>query len=165
MDTPAVAELQLKAGHEYVDALATLGFDPFLVTWAYDEVTEEQVLLIATDFYDYKGPLAITEKLFEAYNLSLTPREIDPFHVRLHSGEQPFIQELLRYAKGGWIQKSNGYNGSPIGDRIPFTGGSVGGIHVNRAWVIKMRPMKRRPVDSLMRNWKRFEKNLERAAA
>jgi hypothetical protein len=43
------------------------------------------VLVIVTSLFDFVGPLRLMRLLFDAYDAAATPKEIDPFILRLHS--------------------------------------------------------------------------------
>ena len=78
---------RLKAGREYLVALRKLGFDPDALFWAGvgPDANGSMELLIVTTWADNIGPKAVYDLLFEAYDASATPREIDPFVVSLFS--------------------------------------------------------------------------------
>ncbi len=81
-------EHKLKAGREYAAALKKLGFNPSALLWAGvgDQSADSKMeLLIVTNWVDHVGPKAIYDVLFEAYDASATPKEVDPFVVSLFS--------------------------------------------------------------------------------
>lgn len=81
-------ERRLKAGREYLIALRKLGFNPDAILWAGvggAPADGPMELLIVTTWADNIGPKAIYDLLFEAYDASATPKEIDPFVVSLFS--------------------------------------------------------------------------------
>lgn len=95
----SVAEMERRmvAGREYLAALRKLGFQPDIVAWALatpsPEVTRHE-LLIVTSWVDTIGPLPIYDLLFEAYDNSATPKEIDPFVVSLFSHQTQVAIDL-----------------------------------------------------------------------
>ncbi len=81
-------ERRLEAGREYLVALRKLGFNPEALLWAgvgAEAADGAMELLIVTTWTDNVGPKAIYDLLFEAYDASATPKEIDPFTVTLFS--------------------------------------------------------------------------------
>ena len=85
MDQRDLGVARYDAGAEYLDALRRLKLEPEALFWAYDPTLGQFVLVIVTSLFDFAGPLALTKLLFDAYNASATPSEIDPFILRLHS--------------------------------------------------------------------------------
>ena len=91
-------ERKLRAGREYAEALKKLGFTPSAVLWAGvggQETDSKMELLIVTSWVDHIGPKAIYDVLFEAYDASATPKEIDPFVVSLFSPHTQVATDLL----------------------------------------------------------------------
>src|SRR5947209_5983531 len=84
-----------EAGADYLKAVRALGLDPDALLWAYDTVIKKHVLVLVTDMFDFRGPYEVSQLLFQAYNNAGTPREIDPFIVRLHSPKHTIVPELL----------------------------------------------------------------------
>lgn len=81
-------ERRLVAGRDYLAALRKLGFHPDALLWAFRGGVPEPApfeLLIISTWADSIGPKAIYDLLFEAYDASATPKEIDPFIVSLFS--------------------------------------------------------------------------------
>lgn len=81
-------DVRLEAGREYLAALRKLGFRPDALLWAgVGESSRESrmELLIITSWADHIGPKAVYDLLFEAYDASATPKEVDPFSVTLLS--------------------------------------------------------------------------------
>lgn len=95
MATNELTETHMIAAREFTDSLSTIGFDMDAVFWAYDEEEERYVLIVVTDVFDAKGPLEIYQQIFKAYNASLTPKEIDPFSVRVLSTNQTTAKDLI----------------------------------------------------------------------
>ncbi len=93
-------ERKLKAGREYAAALKRLGFTPDALLWAHVGAEDkgasgaEMELLIVSSWVDQVGPKAIYDLLFEAYDLSATPKEIDPFVVSLFSPKTQVALDL-----------------------------------------------------------------------
>lgn len=90
-------EQRLVAGREYLSALRRLGFAPDAMLWAAvgsDSGQAEMELLIVSSWADNIGPRAIYHLLFEAYDASATPREIDPFVVSLFSPRSRLAADL-----------------------------------------------------------------------
>ena len=86
-----------KAGGEYLDALTGLGLRVNALLRMYDLSEQRFVLALATELFDFKGPHGVSNLLFKAYNASATPKEIDPFIVRLHSPEHSIIRAMSGY--------------------------------------------------------------------
>lgn len=166
MDTPDLAPSFLSAGREYVERLSTLGMDVTMSMWAFDQITDEFVLLIVSDFFDVKGPLEVSKALFRAYDLSVTPKEIDPFKVRLHSDNHPFVDEITKFAQeDAYLQKVDKTTGKPIGEKVRYSGGTAGNLAFKLDWLVKSaKPVLRKPVE-ISRRWDRFVRNVEKAAA
>lgn len=95
MATNELTETHMIAAREFTDSLSTIGFDMDAVFWGYDEEDERYVLIVVTDVFDAKGPLEIYQQIFKAYNASLTPKEIDPFSVRVLSKNQTTAKDLI----------------------------------------------------------------------
>jgi hypothetical protein len=90
MAEQSVKEMQrrLKAGRDYLASLRKLGFEPEAAFWALpgsDESEDNYQLIIISSWVHTIGPLAVYDLLFEAYDASATPKEIDPFCVSLFS--------------------------------------------------------------------------------
>ncbi len=85
MDQRDLGVARYDGGADYLDALRRLKLEPEALFWAYDRTLEQFVLVIVTSLFDFAGPLALMRLLFDAYNASATPKEIDPFILRLHS--------------------------------------------------------------------------------
>ncbi|TRC92180.1 hypothetical protein FJV76_32285 [Mesorhizobium sp. WSM4303] len=167
MDTPAIDERFLIAGQEYGDALAELGLDPHALFWAYDRDEKRHVLVLITDFFDFKGPLEISRQLFRAYNASATPQEIDPFVVRLHSVNQMVGGSLNNFVSGGWtFNKMDKVTGKPDGLPMEFEAFAQHGLEIKKGWVIRHRKIgpARKSVE-LGRRWDRFTRNVDKVAA
>lgn len=166
MATTELEPKYLTAGREFDQALSRLGFEPEGIFWGYDEEVSQHVLLIVTGLFDYTGPLEISRQLFKAYNASATPKEIDPFVVRLHSISQPAGKSLLEFAAGDFeIQRINKATGKPDSDLIPVKNVKSYGIELRKEWVIEIRPIKKHKTTDMSRKWARFTRNVDKVAA
>jgi hypothetical protein len=90
-------ERRMQAGLEYVSSLRKLGFDPEIAAWAIPRQrpgAPDVELILVTSWADNIGPKAIYDLLFEAYDASATPREIDPFVVTLISPHTQVATDL-----------------------------------------------------------------------
>lgn len=100
MATQPVIEMErrLKAGREYLAALQKLGFHPDALLWATGvggvAGSDKMELLIVSTWIDNIGPKAVYDVLFEAYDASATPKEIDPFIVSLFSPHTQVAKDL-----------------------------------------------------------------------
>lgn len=165
MDTPELAPSFLTAGREYVDTLLRLGMDIEIACWAYDKALNRFVLIMLTDFFDVKGPLEISKVLFRAYNSSVTPKEIDPFSVRLHSTGHPFAKEIRLWGPGTYVQKVDEVTRKPYGPKTDVRGGTSQGIQFDIDWLIRSsKPVRRKNVE-VSRRWSRFVRNVDKEAA
>jgi hypothetical protein len=174
MDQSDLGVDRYDAGAEYLAAVRKLKLEPDALFWAYDRGWKEFVLVIVTPLFDHAGPLAVIRLLFDAYNASVTPKEIDPFILRLHSPEHHVYQELFA---GGTMK--TGQEGVPqeVQDRGLSSGEikqamvakmSIGDLQSYGAWVYTARDsknLKRRSTDQIERQWKRFERSVLAAAA
>lgn len=167
MAAPQIEERFLTAGREYNTALADLGLEPHALFWAFDKDEQRHVLVLITDFFDLKGPLEISRQLFRAYNASVTPREIDPFVVRLYSTNQPAGDSLLIFTAGDWtINQVDKLTQQPIGDKHAVSEVSTNGLEIRPEWVVHVKQsVKSRNSVELNRRWQRFTRNVDRAAA
>lgn len=170
MDTRTIEERFLIAGKEYGKALEKLGLDPHALLWAYDEEEERFVLILITDFFDFKGPLEISRQLFKAYNASVTPQEIDPFTVRVHSINQPFGDQVRGMATSdGKVTVADRFNRpKPDLKDVRITAWNFNGLILQPDWVISAKSgadkTPRKNIE-LSRRWDRFTKNLDKLAA
>lgn len=88
-------ETRLIAGLEYTNAIMSLGLDPDLMCWVYLPDEDRTELSIVTTMVDRVGPAKLYSLLFKAYQLSATPREVDPFEVGLYSPRTALGLDLL----------------------------------------------------------------------
>ena len=141
MDTPELDVSRQNAGGHYLDALRKLGLDPVALFWAYDTVVKSFVLVLITEFFDYKGPYEISKLLFKAYNAAATPREIDPFIIRLHSPAQSAIRNLRIPTHLHQIDQKTG---RPTGELAEIKNYRLGDLIVSGQWVYKFGRMSKR---------------------
>lgn len=92
---------EIEAGSEYLSALRRLKFEPEVMCWTYvdsqsfapdieaDFKDIRKELAIVSSLVDYAGPKALYDLLFQAYDASLLPQQIDPFSVTLYSPLTP----------------------------------------------------------------------------
>jgi hypothetical protein len=133
--------------------------------WAHDDTVGGFVLVLITQFFDFKGPLEISKLLFKAYNSAGTPREVDPFIVRLHSPDQKIVRELMPRGLAKEVFKTDKVTHEPIGEPIKIENVKFGDLMFCHDWVYKFQlPPKRNSVE-LLRRWQRFERNVDRLAA
>lgn len=160
------------AGHEYLAAIRALNLEPEALFWAYDKGIEQFVLVLVTSLFDFAGPLALTNLLFEAYNAAATPKEIDPFIIRLHSPNHA----LYRVAKDNIGNRFDRVDlkgraldrASVAGTVTPSVVVSfrVGDLEGFGAWVYKSttKAAKAKSVE-FERRWRRFERAVHSVAA
>ena len=113
--------------------------------------------------------------LLKAYSAAATPREIDPFVLRLHSSEQSLIREMVAVETGDFLANAgtvratvergdlaSGLNLSRPADVFL----SAGGMKFKPAWVYKWQiPSKRASPVVMSKQWRRFTENVDRLAA
>ena len=97
----ALAIEKREAGRAYLAALRALGLDPEALFWAMDARAGEDVLVLVTSLFDVAGPLGLSELLFKAHESAATPRDVNPFVLRLHSPRHTAIQDLARHLGDG----------------------------------------------------------------
>lgn len=163
MDTPGLEDRFLTAGREFGNAMEALGFDLASLCWAYDTTEKRHVLVVITDAYDVRGPLEVSQALFAAYNASVTPKEIDPFTIRLHSTSQPFGHGFADAT--GW--KASDVTNLETGEVFPPGDAEYqyGDLIFREEWVLKQPSLKSRKPLEINRRWHRFQRNLEARAA
>lgn len=156
----------LKSGQEYLKSLERLGLRPDGLFWAFDKTVDIFVLVLVTDEYDYAGPLKLSSTLLEAYRKSETPIEIDPFIVRLHSPFHTIIQKIDGLDGIQSVLSMSETLGGPTHD-VVLTGPtitSVADLEIRSDWVYRFEKPEKRKTTDLARNWRRFEKNVAKAA-
>ena len=89
----------MTAGREFFEALRKVGLNPEGLFWAFDTDIDEPALVLITSFYNQVGPFAINKLLFKAYNLSITPRSISPFIIRLYSPDDSVALFIASFIK------------------------------------------------------------------
>ena len=168
MDSLDLDVTRKRAGEEFLRSLELLGLKPEALFWAFDRAEDRLVLVLATELFDLKGPLAVYDLIVRAYRASALPREIDPFVVRLHSPEH----RLIRYLDG-WHQddpdgtRRYGLAPEQRGRPPAFASTSVelDDVEFKTDWVYRFRLPKRRDVGAIKREWRRFQHEVERLAA
>lgn len=161
MDTPELDVGRKVAGQHYLKALLALGMDPVALFWAFDRKVDSFVLVLITEFFDYKGPYEISKLLFKAYNAAATPREIDPFIIRLHSPAQKAIRNFRIPTHIYNVDQT----GRPVGEPAELKSATVGDLIVSGDWVYKFGKPSKKKSTELSRLWSRFERNIEKLAA
>jgi hypothetical protein len=167
----ALAVEKRRAGAEYLAALRSLGLDPEALFWARDTVVGEDVLILVTSLFDFAGPLELSGLLFKAYNLAATPREVDPFILRLHSPNHAAIREMAhRFGDGrriklpillALVQPVPGVH------EIRLAALSMGADVTAYADAVYTFDLSERPAASVdaSRRWRRFQKHIDKLAA
>lgn len=161
MATQSVIEMQrrLKAGREYLSALRRLGFNPDALLWAGVGGTKDESvmeLLVVTSWADNIGPKAIYDLLFEAYDASATPKEIDPFVVSLFSPHTQIAIDLegaLRAIKR-----------KPLDSGNPFIALGMLDYFTIPKWIISHRRSQTTRFDDA-RRFATFQSNVQKLAA
>lgn len=156
----------MKAGKEYLASLNSLGLEPEGLLWARDKTIDRFVLVLITSQFDSVGPTEIYRLLTLAYQASVTPREINPFIVRLHSTNQrivPLIERASQNPLGLKIEMPG-----PDGEMIPADFARVemgaGDLSFEIGWIYHLAIRRVKPAER-SRRWKRFASNVERHAA
>jgi hypothetical protein len=171
MDPKNLGVARYDAGQRFLAAVRELGLRPDALFWAYDKQLENFVLVLITNFFDFAGPLEVSRRLFAAYRASATPKEIDPFLVRVHSPHQRIFSELRIMLMSGV-----GHKGVPkeIFDREVVSGErqpaldfafEYGGLESYGVWVYHSSKQGPRPVMQAEVSWRRFDRNVEALAA
>lgn len=165
-----IDEARLNAGAEYLDALRKLGLNPDGLLWGFDVRHQSWVLVLITSFFDYAGPLELSKLLFRAYELAGTPKDIDPFIVRLHSPKQRIIRDLdhmlqtrikvrdIDVEAGRWGEVYE------AGEKAKITWVAEGDISVPLHAIYRFSTKGKGSVD-VSRRWKFFTKQVDALAA
>ena len=172
MDQRDLGVARYDAGAEYLDALRRLKLEPEALFWAYDRTLEQLVLVVVTSLFDFVGPLPLMRLLFDAYNAAATPKEIDPFILRLHSPKHA-LYRAARVHIGNRFDKAD-LKGRAL-DRATIAGEltppviasfRAGDLESFGTWVYKSTPVaaKTKTVDQ-ERKWRRFESAVHALAA
>lgn len=166
MDRPldvVIDDERMEAGKAYLDALRKLGLDPEGLVWAWDRVDENLVLMLVTRYFDIVGPSALSTLLFRAYNLAITPTEIDPFIVRIFSPDHMLIRNVTTAMDDF---KTQVVDRGGLGHEEEMESAHLGAgsfvIPIGRAYVWKD---VRRPKDDLLRRWGIIKKRVDAIAA
>ncbi|MCA0203013.1 MAG: hypothetical protein LCH92_01615 [Proteobacteria bacterium] len=158
MDTPELPDTLLKAGAEYQGKLAKLGLRPEAMMWAYAFEEKQFLLWIVWSGLDRFGPLAIQRLLFQAYNASALPKEIDPFSVVIHSPRESVISGVLRQ-----LAKSD-VEAMQIGVGTVGDARTEAKVEFRRAWAYRISAKMLSSTD-VSRAWQRFSANVDALAA
>jgi hypothetical protein len=160
------------AGAEYLDALRRLKLEPEALFWAYDRTLEQYVLVVVTSLFDFAGPLALTRLLFDAYNAAATPKEIDPFILRLHSQKHALYRAAQLHIgnrfdmadlKGAALDRA-----TIAGEVMPpvISSFRAGDLESFGTWVYKSTPLPQKvKTADTERRWRRFESAVHALAA
>jgi hypothetical protein len=164
MDQRDLGVARYDAGADYLDALRRLKLEPEALFWAYDRTLEQVVLVIVTSLFDFVGPLPLTRLLFDAYNAAATPKEIDPFILRLHSPKHA-LYRAARLHIGSRFDSAN-LKGRAL-DRATITGEvtppviasfRAGDLESFGTWVYKSTPVAAKAKGANPeRQWRSFE--------
>jgi hypothetical protein len=153
VDPRTIEISRLDAGRDYLEAVERLGLRPTAMFWAFDRTLEQFVLVLTTPLYDYAGPYQLSQLLVEAYRRSGTPREIDPFLVRLHSPAHTIIREIAKFIPFGTTVE---------GAATPI---AAADLIVESRWIYRFEePAALKSVEAA-RRWDRFVRNVDRLAA
>jgi hypothetical protein len=160
------------AGAAYPDALRRLKLEPEALFWAYDWTLGQYVLVIVTSLFDFAGPLALMKLLFDAYNAAATPKEIDPFILRLHSPKHALYRAAQLHVgnrfdmadlKGRALDRA-----TIVGEITPPVVASfqAGDLESFGTWVYKSTPVSpKAKIPDAERRWRRFESAVHMLAA
>ena len=172
MDQRDLGLARYDAGAGYLDALRRLKLEPEALFWAYDRTVGEYVLVIVTSLFDFAGPLALTRLLFDAYNAAATPKEIDPFILRLHSPKHA-IYRAAQLHIGNRFDMAD--LKGPALDRATIAGEvtppviasfRAGDLESFGTWVYKSTPVSpKTKTGDTERRWRRFENAVHALAA
>lgn len=100
-----LTEAETRLGAAYLKALRQLGFEPDLFCWALENIWSDRAdqlariekrLVIVTSLVERVGTRSIYDLLFSAYDLAVTPKEVDPFNVAVYSTESLQGELLLK---------------------------------------------------------------------
>jgi hypothetical protein len=171
LDTVELDLMRRDAGAAYLKSLEALGLRPDALFWAFDKIEQRFVLILATEMFDFKGPLPIADLLFRAYNACATPKEIDPFVVRLHSPEHAVIRQYEAWNKPDIaVTNKDGLpltneDGSPLQKPVLVHGVVLGEVEFRHAWVYRFQLPPKRKSGDLVRRWRNLESSVDRLAA
>jgi hypothetical protein len=168
MDTPDLAPEQLAAGRDFIMSLDKLGLHSSLGLWAYSEASENLVLILVTDFFDYRGPLEIYERMFKAYNATALPHSIDPFIVQFCSPRQILGTRLTEFGKLKIVFSNSETKTSTTDAAV-----ALDDLKTHTSWILtndfdpSLQMMKRKKTKTveIARKWTRFAENVDKLAA
>jgi hypothetical protein len=164
VDRLTLPDSSIEAGQEYLDSVRRLGLEPEGFLWAYDKTIEQYVLVMVTSQFDTVGPQEIYRLLTKAYRASATPREINPFIIRLHSVNQlivPHLQRAVELDITSSVKKADGSVSEAT--YIDILKNALD-LSFRKEWIYVFRIKRVKPADR-SRRWKRFAQNVERLAA
>lgn len=164
MDRLALPDTFMNAGEGYLAALENLGLRPEGLLWAFDATIDNFVLVLVTAQFDHVGPTAIYKVLTRAYRASITPEEINPFVVRLHSVNHaivPVLKQALDLGLDAQSMRSDGTMGPAEFIQIHL---DAMDLKFKKEWVYRFAVNRIKPAER-SRRWKRFSENVERLAA
>ena len=171
MDQRDLGVKRYDAGLDYLAAIRRLKLEPDALFWAYDKTVDNIVLVLVTSLFDFAGPLALTRLLFEAYNASATPKEVDPFILRLHSPKHA-IYRAAQVHIGNRFDRADlkGYaldRATIAGEITPpvIASFQAGDIESFGTWVYKSTRSSKTKVLELMQRWRHFEQAVHAVAA
>lgn len=166
MDFNTLPDPFVKAGSEFLKAVQQLGLRPEGLLWAHDRTIDRFVLVLITAQFDYEGPAEIYRLLTLAYRASATPREINPFIIRVHSVNQSIVSAIKRAIE----------HPMPISAETRDAAGEITShphIHIHQLagdlsfkseWVYHFKIDRLRPAER-SRRWKSFVARVEHLAA
>ena len=163
MAADAVIEMRrrIAAGKEYLAVLRKLGFYPDALLWAgvggAKDPEAPMELLIVTTWTDNVGPRPIYDLLFEAYDASATPREIDPFIVSLFSPQTQVAKDLWGGLAAVGSEKK-------LREGVPVLVLGMMDYFTTPEWVIFARPSRSSAFDDA-RRFRAFQANIAKLAA
>lgn len=163
-------DLRLKAGSDYLSALISLGLEPDGLFWAFEKAESRWVLALVTNYFDVAGPLNLSEVLFKAYRAAATPREIDPFMVRMFSPKQAFIRDIsaflanTRITVRDWDEESNSFGQKYLAQERADVAFGNESYEVPINVVYRLKDPRRDKVD-LARKWAGIERRVKALAA
>lgn len=156
---------RLQAGHDYIAALAKLGFRPDAALWTVGDMSTKEGLLqltIVSSLVERVGPTALYDLLFQAYEHAGTPKSIDPWIVGLY-GAETLLGAALR-TKPVITFKEAIFHRDDGSERTLDLMEAVEGRLFYKRWVY-IRNFKKRDLATELRQIDAFRKNVERLAA
>ena len=150
------------AGASYLAALRALGLDPEALFWAWDRAEDRYVLMLVTRYFDIVGPAEVSKLLFKAYNKARTPKEIDPFILRIHSPDHRMIRALTDAIDGFRIQMVD--TGKIASEEVISSVFDTGPMAFPMKDIYVWKDVRRPGVD-LLRKWKFISRKVDGLAA